>query len=653
MAAQSHFSGVRVLVMLACWISGPTSVWGQVASDAVDSDAAATFGPKLFLEPIEGITTARHPMPAEFSVPLGTQLRVWQEAPEGATLDWTGATAIERGALGSTAICIMDSLGVSDIAVSVTLFDGTTWENVAKIKVIDVGRFPADMSAIRLLKSEWSIDGDSTNGETVAAFYMPSIATVTQLVGEGGRKPMSRKSNRVSATRRFRTSVHRPVTLSVAVEPAELGPLMEWSLNGEARLLGSTATISFGDVGLHEVSVGPPSRREVVEFETYRVEIVSHQSNFDIVPEQTWITFEARTNPPGSEDSISWLSSTSHGEARPRFGRGSTFTVYFENTWGLNAEDDIVQWLGARADNAAFNQDGKGTANCQFVEDPSQTFGFDSFTNRNDTPVVPIKSVENGQTDTAILNSTPSSPETTIHLVSSNTGIVQVLPATVSSSVETVTVGGASRGTANIETRVNSASGTSCGRMVTTSYPRRTKTLAIILVHEDSGINSTDVGSAASIQTALNQIYKQSLLRWTVTKKSAVTTNFDLNGDGKIDVTGSFMGNSEMQAVRNAARDDTFDHNVFLVDNPNDGSGGFAGFNQRYALVHVDAIVGAGVSGVAAQVIAHELGHAQGMAHVYESGQTPVDTTNVMDPFFNNGAGKQRLRKNQWDQLNP
>ncbi|MDD2479226.1 MAG: hypothetical protein PHS31_04990 [Victivallaceae bacterium] len=60
-------------------------------------------------------------------------------------------------------------------------------------------------------------------------------------------------------------------------------------------------------------------------------------------------------------------------------------------------------------------------------------------------------------------------------------------------------------------------------------------------------------------------------------------------------------------------------------------------FNQKYGFIHAD--------NGNARTIAHELGHGQGLSH------TPTDADNIM---YNYTSGtKWRLRKSQWDSLNP
>jgi predicted Zn-dependent protease len=61
-------------------------------------------------------------------------------------------------------------------------------------------------------------------------------------------------------------------------------------------------------------------------------------------------------------------------------------------------------------------------------------------------------------------------------------------------------------------------------------------------------------------------------------------------------------------------------------------------YNQKYCFVHAD--------NGNAKTVAHELGHGVGgLQH------TPYDTENIMYNYYS--TSKWRLRKNQWDQLNP
>lgn len=132
----------------------------------------------------------------------------------------------------------------------------------------------------------------------------------------------------------------------------------------------------------------------------------------------------------------------------------------------------------------------------------------------------------------------------------------------------------------------------------------------------------------------LAKVYGQSVQEFTLIRRPAQTVEFDDNHDGKVDVDSWMSG--EMAKIRDACQS-SHDFNIFFVDNPSDGSSGFMAFNQKYGFVHADH--------GNVRSIAHELGHGQGLSH------TPSDSVNIMYNYTS--TTKWRLRKKQWDSLNP
>lgn len=155
---------------------------------------------------------------------------------------------------------------------------------------------------------------------------------------------------------------------------------------------------------------------------------------------------------------------------------------------------------------------------------------------------------------------------------------------------------------------------------------------------------STDFGTEASIQAYLNNvIYNQAVVSWDVKKPASVAVNFDLNRDGFLDT--SFWKTAEMNAIISGVGSTNTAFVVFFVDNPsNVDSLGISFPNQPYSFVFVGAHFVASVN----NTIAHELGHAQNIDHTDEFGDP--DPENLMRTI---NTGKTRLRKNQWDVLNP
>ena len=401
----------------------------------------------------------------------------------------------------------------------------------------------------------------------------------------------------------------------------------------------------------------------------------------------------------------------------------------------------------------------------QFVQDPAQKYGFDSYVpvaggnlDRADRDV-PQKSVKNGDSDTAMCNIMPAADADKTFFKSTSTGNVTVAPMRATMSPETVTLTGASTGSSEIQANAGAEDGQTAGKLGATSYNELSKTVALILVHEDNddvqaipvlqgkpnaaaitpgsngtldsapvgddtvvggtittgpngitestksgddvqaialgngeanvdcvtqGTNgekdtplagddvhsflglgddiltgpnglceslavstdvmSTDMADAAFTAYLNNTIYNQAVVKWTVTRLPAKQVNFDLNFDGMIDVTPCF--GSESNKVISEAGDSGYDHNIFLVDNPDDGSFGCAEFNQRYVFVHGGQHTGAAQTDV--NTGAHELGHAQGLLHPNSNGDP--DAANLMHATNTNPV---LLRKQQWDHLNP
>ena len=313
-----------------------------------------TYDTKLYIDPIPGLTTARHVAPLEITVPVGTVLRVRQFTPAGGVW-WTGANEVAVEDSSSVAECPMPTPGQFFVRAVVFRPDGNHWVNTCTVTAVQLPRDTITLRSLAPSVELVQLREDLTNDETMHYFFGDSIAKVTEI-----RASRSDAGKASVAPRRYRTSVDRAV-FEVTTDPPGFESLMEVRIaDGEPFLAGSKA-YSFQDVGLRTVSVGPPGRERTIEVETYKVTITSHVSGEDILPEGEPITFTAVTDPPGFEDEITWLSSTKYGTATPVLGHGPTFTVQFDDTFG---PEDAFQWLGVKADNAVFNQDQKGGPCC-------------------------------------------------------------------------------------------------------------------------------------------------------------------------------------------------------------------------------------------------------------------------------------------------
>jgi hypothetical protein len=270
-------------------------------------------------------------------------------------------------------------------------------------------------------------------------------------------------------------------------------------------------------------------------------------------------------------------------------------------------------------------------------------YGWDDF---DTNAAVPWKSVEKGQNDTIKTEITDAANATRAEFKCADTAKATVAPAIAASDKQELTVTGVEKG----ETEINATcGGAALGKVKVATYVKKTKTVAIILVHEKN-YNSTDI-SEADLRERLRKVYKQAVVEFTVTRLPAKTVEFDTitttrradksiqrtaGRDGKIDVE-TWM-TDEMKAVRDACKDDSYDYNLFIVDKPSDNSFGFMDFNQRYGFVHADQTT------TPLKSAAHELGHGQGLQH------TTTDNDNLMTQ--GEGNNMWLLRKNQWDKIN-
>ena len=118
----------------------------------------------------------------------------------------------------------------------------------------------------------------------------------------------------------------------------------------------------------------------------------------------------------------------------------------------------------------------------EWQENTGQAYGYDDFTRTG----APYKSVKVARSDTCRLDITPAASANDVYLTSSNENRVTVAPAQCSSSPQTVTVTGVSKGDSEINARGGSATAQSCAHMTAAAYNQVFKTAAIILVHEEN-----------------------------------------------------------------------------------------------------------------------------------------------------------------------
>jgi hypothetical protein len=263
-------------------------------------------------------------------------------------------------------------------------------------------------------------------------------------------------------------------------------------------------------------------------------------------------------------------------------------------------------------------------------------YGWDDFTD----PKVPAKSVRTGYNDTVLAIIDPPTSYPQQGFTSSNSSTATVTPSVATQASQVLSIAGKTKGSATIRATDRNTS-IVLATLNAGVYSVLNKTVAVTLVHKkstgagDPGYKSHDIPTA-DITAMLNTVFKQGVLHWTIVRQPDKTVAFDLNKDNKIDVN-SWMS-AEMQIVRDACKS-ARDYDIFIVDNPSDGSTGFMQYNQKYGFIHQNA-------GANARTVAHELGHGvAGLVH------TPNDIMNIMYNYAS--TTKWRLRKSQWDKLNP
>ena len=354
---RTKFVGCQTILWAAAFFMVLPALVVLAAEDG--SGPAPSTAPRLFFEPIEGLTTTRHLAPSQTAIPLGTVLELFFDVPEDAQVTFSGATITSRTAEGIKATCLLNQEAPVIVAAICEMSDGARYTRSCRLDVVSIAIGDISVTVATPTVAPFDLDEYATNEETMSAYFGESIAelveTTTDVSGAVGTDGGRRRPRLVSVNRRFRTSIFRRINFHADVNPPAFAPLMEWRIDGLARAIGADRRETFSLVGEHRVLVGPPSRSAEVVIDTYSVSITSHRSGYDIVPESEWIMFQAVTDPPGNEEDIRWLSSTKYGMADPVLGFGPTFTCQYDDTWGVDADLGNFQWLGVRADNARFN----------------------------------------------------------------------------------------------------------------------------------------------------------------------------------------------------------------------------------------------------------------------------------------------------------
>jgi hypothetical protein len=274
-----------------------------------------------------------------------------------------------------------------------------------------------------------------------------------------------------------------------------------------------------------------------------------------------------------------------------------------------------------------------------FVEDPSQYNGFDSYT----SSFSPELSLDASYNNLARAEITPASAASNVYFVVTAGSSVSVSPSPATTSPQTVTFTGSAEGYSIVHAKLGSSgpTGVDAGVMRVEAYGRDSYRVAVRVIHE-TNYNSTDPYTAAELESYLDGVvYNQAVVDFDVNKLDPMTLHFDLNGDGKLD-TSSWRTLEEEVIINNCDPGSPYEKVVFIVNRPNTNKCGCASAGGRYAFVFPDM----GCDN--RNTTAHELGHAiAGLPdlNLPESG----DQYNLMWSTYL--PDQTILRSGQWQQI--
>lgn len=313
---------------------------------------------------------------------------------------------------------------------------------------------------------------------------------------------------------------------------------------------------------------------------------------------------------------------------------------------------EVSSAVAATAANREYN------LKLEFTGAPNSLFGFDTkkydalagrYDKLDATHFVPYKSVEVGKTDNVV--ATLEDATLNKSRIRFEMGGAQVPATSFSGSTSTVTVNSRAAGEQEGLIAILAAADTSqrdqvLGRTNVVSYNAINKNLVVVPVNG----NSYSLGSAGTLQTALNKIYSQGVVNWSVRIADSITvTGINPFNAGETGMLSNYT--DHMRKVINAYKDNMDDKEtyfLFLVSNPTDPQlNGFMPRDQQAGFIFKDKHSS---EQDIARTMAHELGHGVFNLHhtfMEENFSVPKRTTdNLMD--YNGG---DRLYKYQWDMM--
>ena len=138
---------------------------------------------------------------------------------------------------------------------------------------------------------------------------------------------------------------------------------VEWRVNGVPAGLGKTLSLRDESPGERTITASVFDASSDVRYMVmYKVSIYNAETSAALKDDAQFADgrisrLRAVTNPEGYEDLVNWQVSSLFGTAQPGHGRGTTFSVQFDHTFGPGG----IQCLWIQADNAMLTVEGTGS----------------------------------------------------------------------------------------------------------------------------------------------------------------------------------------------------------------------------------------------------------------------------------------------------
>ena len=275
----------------------------------------------------------------------------------------------------------------------------------------------------------------------------------------------------------------------------------------------------------------------------------------------------------------------------------------------------------------------------EFMKYLTQDYGFDDWTDREE----PWKSIKNGQTDTAIAEIVRS-PVSDVYFKSVTESDVTLSPSQANSNPQ-ITFTAVSSGWSEIQANDGSVSGTNLAKMNVKVYDEATpaKKVLIKIVRLPGQAVGSPFGETELENYLNNEIYNQCVTKFEVDwdSPSYCEVNYDStatggNEDGKL----NRLDDDECdKIIADAALTSSYDVCIYVVKDIDDALGFFV-TSTNYVFVEED---------VNTLVGAHEIGHWLDLDHI--EGDYYDDENLMSTGYWTNDS--ERLRKTQWDTVNP